>query len=375
MTNRLARVLLGVASSALIVATTSAQQPPMRFDRVLLLEETSETSANVSVGDVNGDGSLDVMLAKGRHWPLVDQVLLNDGTGKFRAVPLGPPDRTYAGLLVDIDADRDLDVVISNDEPDPKRVYLNDGRGHFTPGSTFGKPEWPTRNISVADLNGDALPDIIVANRTGNDRGFNYVCVNHGAGKFDAECLPVTRESTTTITPADFDRDGRIDLAVPHREGGQSYIYFNDGKANFPRRVPFGPVTAAIRVSAAADLNGDRRLDLAVVDERTGPAIYLQKPDGTFEERLPLDRTAPPYALAVADVDQDGKVDVIVGNVQAPSVVYFNKNGRSFQPVTFGDSNGTAYGIAVGDVNKDGVMDIAVARSEGPNVLYFGSRP
>jgi hypothetical protein len=78
-----------------------------------------------------------------------------------------------------------------------------------------------------------------------------------------------------------IDRDGRIDLAVPHREGGQSYIYFNAGKAHFPRRVPFGPATAAIRVSAAADLNGDRRLDLAVVDERSGPAIYLQKQDGT----------------------------------------------------------------------------------------------
>jgi len=374
MKSRQGRLFPGVAIWGLLIAAVAAQQPPLRFDRVLLLEQTSETSANVSFGDLNGDGSLDVMLAKGRHWPLVDQVLFNDGKGAFRATPLGAADRTYAGLLVDIDGDRDLDVVISNDEPDQKRVYLNDGRGRFTAGSTFGKPEWPTINVSVADLNGDSLPDIIVANRTGNDRGFNYVCLNHGAGQFDADCVPTTRESTTTITPGDFDRDGRIDLAVPHREGGQSYIYFNDGKAGFPRRVPFGPATAAIRVSGAADLNGDGRMDLAVVDERTGPAIYLQKQGGTFEERLPLERTAPPYALAVADVNRDGRVDVIVGNVEAPSVVYFNKDGRHFQPVSFGDSNGTAYGIAVGDIDKDGLMDIGVARSEGPNVLYFGSR-
>ena len=370
----MARLLFAVVTVASVIAATAAQQTPMRFDRVLPLEETSDTSANVSFGDVNGDGSLDVMLAKGRHWPLIDQVLLNDGKGRFRAEPLGTPDRTYAGILVDIDGDRDLDVVISNDEPDSKRVYLNDGRGHFTPGSTFGKPAWPTRNISVADLNGDARPDIIVANRTGDDSGFNYVCLNHGGGTFDADCTRLTRESTTTITPADFDRDGRIDLAVPHREGGQSYIYFNDGKANFARRVPFGPATASIRVSAAADVNGDGLLDLAVVDERTGPAIYMQKKDGTFGERLVLERTATPYALTVADVNRDGKVDVIVGNVEAPSVVYFNTNGREFQPVKFGDNKGTAYGIAVGDVDKDGVMDIAVARSEAPNVLYFGSK-
>ncbi|HZJ33890.1 MAG TPA: VCBS repeat-containing protein [Vicinamibacterales bacterium] len=372
--NGLHRACVAVAIGSLTVVAFSAQQPRMRFDTALLLEETSETSANVSFGDMNGDGRLDVMLAKGRHWPLVDQLLLNDGNRKFHAVPLGAADRTYAGLLVDLDGDRDLDVVISNDDPDPKRVYLNDGRGHFTPGSIFGKSGWPTRNIAVADLNGDARPDIVVANRTGDDKGFNYVCLNRGAGKFDSNCLPVTRESTTTITPADFDRDGRVDLAVPHREGGQSYVYFNDGQANFPRRVPFGPATAAIRISAAADFNGDGRLDLAVVDERSGPAVYLQQGDGTFGGRQPLERTATPYALAVADVDRDGQVDVIVGNVESRSVVYFNEDGRRFHPATFGDNKGTAYGIAVGDVDKDGAMDIAVARSEAPNVLYFGSR-
>src|SRR6476659_5830706 len=53
------------------------------FTRVLLLEQTSETSANVSIGDLNGDGFPDLVLAKGRHWPLIDRVLLNDGHGGF----------------------------------------------------------------------------------------------------------------------------------------------------------------------------------------------------------------------------------------------------------------------------------------------------
>ena len=363
-----------LAVAAFCALALSAQQPVVRFDRELLLETTSETSANVSLGDLNGDGHLDLMLAKGRHWPLVDQVLLNDGKGNIRAKPLGTPDRTYAGLLVDLDGDRDLDVVISNDDPDPKRVYLNDGRANFTPGSTFGKPAWPTRNVSVADLNGDALPDIIVANRTGDDSGFNYVCLNRGAGRFDGDCIAVSRESTTTITPADFNRDGRIDLAVPHREGGQSFIYFNDGKAAFASRVPFGPSSSAIRMSAAADVNSDGRMDVVVIDERSGPAIYLQQPDETFGDRLPLGNgSASPYALAVADLNVDGHVDIVVGNIEASSVVYFN-DGGTFRAVGFGDNRGTAYGIATGDVNEDGVMDIAVARSDAPNVLYFGSR-
>jgi len=90
-----------------------------RFDRVLLLESSSETSANVSIGDVNGDGNLDLVLAKGRHWPLVDRVLLGDGRGKvLSAYNLSDTsDRSYSGLLVDLNGDRALDVVISNDAP------------------------------------------------------------------------------------------------------------------------------------------------------------------------------------------------------------------------------------------------------------------
>jgi hypothetical protein len=152
-------------------AANSASVP--RFNRVVLLESASETSANVGIGDVNGDGNLDIVLAKGRHWPLVDRVLFGDGHGHFPAArDLGAAsDRSYSGRLVDIDGDGDLDVIISNDRPDLKLVYLNNGKGHFHVGSTYGRAEWPTRNASVADLNGDGLPDIIVANRTGSGRG------------------------------------------------------------------------------------------------------------------------------------------------------------------------------------------------------------
>src|SRR5258706_16239504 len=105
----------------LVVTTTSTTwrlqpDPFPNFDRVLLLEDTSENSANVSIGDLNGDGNLDIVLAKGRHWPLVDRVLFNDGHGRFPgAHDLGEAsDRSYSAPLVDIDGDGDLDVVISN---------------------------------------------------------------------------------------------------------------------------------------------------------------------------------------------------------------------------------------------------------------------
>ena len=348
-----------------------------RFDRAIALEDTAEASANVSVGDVNGDGHLDIVLVKGRHWPLLDLVLVGDGSGGLLPPrPLGgTPDRSYSGVLVDVDRDGDLDVVVSNDHPDPKLVHLNDGTGHYEVGSTFGRPEWSTRHVRVADLNGDSLPDVVLANRTGDDSGFNYVCPGVGGGRFSAECIGFSRESATTITPADFDGDGFLDLAVPHREGGQSHLYLNDGRGGFERRIPFGPADAAIRSAEAADFDGDGILDIAVIDERAGPAIYPGRTDGTYGSAVPLGEPGPrPYAIAIADVDGNARPDVIVGYVEARPVVYFNDGPSRFVPVAFGDAEGVAYGFDVGDIDEDGLMDIAMARSDARNMLYFGAR-
>jgi hypothetical protein len=347
------------------------------FDRAQLLEQTSETSANVSIGDVDGDGRLDIVLVKGRHWPLVDRVLLGDGAGHFKpGYDLGTAsDRSYSGRLVDLDRDGDLDVVISNDEPDPKLVYLNDGKGRFHVGSTFGKPEWPTRNATVADINGDGLPDIVVANR-GDSTSANYVCLNRGGGRFDADCTAFSREPATTITAADFNRDGLIDLAVPYRDRGQSRVYVAGPKGTFDasRTIAFGPPNATIRMTEAADLDGDGLLDVVAIDENVGTTIYFGRRNGAFSAGVRVADAKPaPYALLVADVNGDRKPDVIVGNIEAPSVVHFNDGtGRRFHTVRFGDDKGTVYGFAVADLDGDGVMDVAAARSDAPNVVYFG---
>jgi hypothetical protein len=348
-----------------------------QFERALLLEDEADESANISFGDLNADGHLDVVLAKGRHSPRVDRVFLNDGRGGFPSPHnLGEAsDRSYSASLADMDGDGDLDVVMSNDRPDPKLVYLNDGKGKFGPGSTYGQPEWPTRNASVAELNGDRLPDIVVANRFGSGGGSNYVCINRGGGRFDRDCVAFAPYSATTITPADFNNDGFIDLAVPHRDGGQSHVYLNDGKAGFSARIPFGGPNASIRMVAAADLNGDRLVDLVSIDEgHRATFLYFNLGNGAFTAGSRLgDSTDVPYALGVGDLSGDGRTDIVVGHVEARPIAYVNDgSGRSFTARQFGDHQGTAYGFAFGDLDRDGVTDIGVARSGAPNVVYFG---
>jgi hypothetical protein len=340
------------------------------------LEDSAATSANVSVGDVNLDGHLDIVLVKGRHWPLEDLILLGDGSGSFqRAYSVGSqPDRSYSGVLVDMDRDGDLDIVVSNDAPDANLVHLNDGTGRFRVGSRFGRAEWSTRHVSVADLDGDLLPDVVLANRSSGEAVLSYICFGVEGGRFGDECVGFARGSATTITLADFNDDGALDLAVPHRDGGQSFIYLNDGEGGFEDRRPFGPPDAAVRSAKAADFDGDRSLDLVVIDERSGPALFRGRPDGTYTPAEPLGTSeAKPYALNVADVDRDGHADILVGYVESRPIVYFNDGTGVFTAVPFGDDAGVAYGFGIGDLDEDGFLDIAVARSGAQNVLYFGA--
>jgi hypothetical protein len=372
-------------ASAILLACLVAGKPQSRsdpvgvpsFDRVLVLDAAADPAANVSVGDLNGDGALDLVLVKGRHWPGKSRVFLGDGRGHVQAAyDLGEAAyRSYSGRLADLDGDGDLDIVLSNDTPDPKLTFLNDGKGRFTPASSYGHAEWETRNASVADLNGDGLPDIVIANRSDN-APVNYVCLNRGKGRFDGSCAAFAQGSATSITPADFNRDGLVDLAVPARDGGQSYVYLNGGNAAFAndRRTPFGPPDATIRMAEAADLDGDGLLDLVAIDEKRGPAVYFGQKGGTFSSGLALDNgKVTPYALALSDLNHDGKVDIVVGNVEAPSSLFFNDgSGRHYVPSRFGDSKGTAYGFAIADLDGDGQMDVAVARSDAPSVVFFG---
>ncbi|MEG9436173.1 VCBS repeat-containing protein [Edaphobacter sp. HDX4] len=377
----------------LLAHAQAASAPVLRsFDRVLLLEDKAETSAGVSVGDLNGDGLPDIVLGKGRHWPVFNRVLLNDGRGGFIASNVGTaPDRTYSAALADVDRDGHLDIVVSNDDPDRKLVYKNDGKGQFTEFGTFGDPRWTTRYVTLADLNGDGYPDIVATNRGDYPDpvdgkpgkgpqvpAVSYVCLNDGKGHFPA-CQPLPKtESATSIVAADLDRDGVLDLFVPHRDGGQSYVLWNDGKGHFPTWTKVGPAEAWIRIGAAGDLDGDGRPDLAVIDEGSkGAFVISNRGRRQFGEpvRLPGPERLP-YSLAIADLNRDKRPDIIVGYVEQCGSVYFNTGqGRTFHEVPWNDGKGTVYGLAFADFDQDGWPDIVAARSDAPNSIWFSTKP
>jgi len=275
-----ALILAAIAATALVilrvdaVAKRSSQSRSESFKyggvrsfAIVPLETMSETSSNASIGDLNGDGRPDIVLVKGRHWQLTSQVFFGDGKGHFTPGPAlpGKAIKSYSASLADMTKSGHLDMVLSNDQPDPKLVLLNDGKGNFAIGGTYGDPNWETRNAAVGDLNGDGYPDIAIANREMT----SYVCFNDGKLHFD--CHPLEDSpSAATVAIADINGDGANDVVYAFRDACQSLVYFNDGKGNFVRKEVWGPSKSSIRAMAVADFDGDGRLDIAACPENLG---------------------------------------------------------------------------------------------------------
>ncbi len=184
----------------------------------------TQNPSRAAIGDVNNDGRLDIVAVTtgpGRY-----QVLLGV-PGGFVPGPVRGANGLYVALA-DLTGDGNLDAITSLRDAGLVQVIQGDGTGVFTPpGATIGVSagEYPV-GLTVADLSGDGELDVITA-----DRGLPgvFVLLGTGAGKgtdiFASSALPFPVAGLVTETAtADFDRDGRLDLAVVSADRGVAIL-------------------------------------------------------------------------------------------------------------------------------------------------------
>ena len=348
-----------------------AELAPISCREVGSLGDATARTASVSLGDIDGDGDLDLVVANGRHWPAQNELFRNDlangGKGSFaEPLPLGTDQSTtYTAALGDLDGDGDLDVVVGNDRK-PSHVLLNDGKGNFTRGKDVGKIS-NTRSVTLADLDGKDGIDIILCNRG----EASLICFNDGHGGFDRQgTFGDAGHATIHVATADLDGDGDLDIAVANRNGQPNYVYYNDGHGGFARSSQYGTGRDQTRGIAIVDFDGDGKLDIINPNIGEPNAIYFGDGKGNFPRSLQFGGDEQSYAVATGDVDGNGQVDILVANVDGPNVVYRRQLDGSLRADRFGAVDGHSYGLVVADWNGDGFLEVAVANSDGKNFLY-----
>ncbi len=222
--------------------------------------------------------------------------------------------------------------------------------------------------LDAADINGDGIHDLIVANR-----GQSVLLLSNGLGGFDDETaarLPASLHTTLDAAFADVDGVNGVDIVMVG--DGQNRVYMNDGTGVFAdetaARLPEG-INTSLAV-AVADLDSDGDADIVVGNRRTSNQILMNDGSGVFADesaaRLSPD-TDFTYGVALGDSNGNGSPDIFFANFSGQNRLHTNNFLGIFTDVT-----GTNLPAGVGssgdavflDIDADGDQDIAVA--DGP---------
>jgi hypothetical protein len=334
---------------------------------------------SVAVGDFNGDGKLDLAVADSAEngGESGVSVLLGNGDGTFQSPAIYHAGGVPYGVAVgDFNGDGKLDLVVA-DSAGSVIVLLGNGDGTFQSPVIYAAGCSPY-SVAVGDFNGDGKLDLAVA-----DSDFSYPCGHPGAavllGNGDGTFQPAVNYGAGSwpfsLVVGDFNGDGKLDLVVANNGSNNVSVLLGNGNGTFQAAMNYAAGQGPFGL-ATADLNGDGKLDLAVADSAAGVSVLLGNGDGTFRSPVDYPAGAQPVSVAVADFNGDGKPDLVVANGfggDNVSVLLANGNG-TFQAAVDWPAGSAPRSVAVGDFNRDGRLD-AVASDASNSVSVLLQAP
>ncbi len=272
----------------------------------------------VAAADVNGDGILDLLTPNSSTNSV--SVLLGNGDGSFQASRSFATGSTPVDLqAADVNGDGILDLVTADLNASAGggavSVLLGNGDGTFRSPLTYAVGAYP-ESVAVADVNGDGEPDLLVAFE-GNPSladGAVGIFFGNGDGTFQPLRTVFAGPAPVAVKVADLNGDGIPDLAVANYTGPGNVsvlLGIGDGTFQTPQSYSAG---FALNSLAVVDVNGDGIPDLAAADSYGTVSVLLGTGDGYFLPALNYYGGPDPACVVAGDVNGDGWPDLITTN-------------------------------------------------------------
>ncbi len=359
-----------LAGATQLVPTGATRIGPIQFVPHILSIETSESVA-VGAGDFNGDGLQDLVLSGEPELT----ILLGDGSGDFPDVGHAAGGMQPSDFAIgDVNADGNLDIIIANHDTDYVTILVGDGAGAFQPA-----PNSPLHirvaphphAVRLADLDGDGRLDLAVDHRQAES-----LLILKGLGDAQFE-LPgmlvhVGGDPYRGMGVGDVDEDGKPDFVTPNPDEVGVILNRTEVGFSFEQAAPVD-TQSPFKVELG-EFNGDGHLDLIVASDEGSPyvRIFLGDGAGGFSEHSESPfRLAPGGKnIAVGDFNGDGIDDAAIACWQSPGVMILLGGSGSIQSGTLPGGE-HPWGLTAADLNGDGRDDLVIADDGAPIVHIY----